>query len=618
MGALPDGSMKGFRVAFLVIVAAAGLIVGLVARYNLLADLAWISWSLATGMVIAALATQIVQGLRDGEFGLDIIALISMSAALVFGEYLAANVVALMYAGGQWLEDLARQRARREMSALLGRVARTAMRYRVDTLEEVPIDGIRPADRLLIREGEVLPVDGRVASGQATLDLSALTGEPLPRNFGRGEEVLSGATCAGPTFDLIVSRRASESAYANILRLVRAAQDSKAPMSRMADRYAVWFLLLTLAIALATWWWSKDTMRVVAVLVVATPCPLILAVPIALIAGMSRASRIGVLIKGSDALEALASVRAAVLDKTGTITTGQAELVQTEALAGYTDRELLTYAASLDQASAHVTATALIREATEREIALIPPTNVDETPGSGLEGLVAGRKVTVGSIGFVRKRCAALDSGSLAEDRSTSDRANTMSVAVGLDGRFVGVLTFADQLRPDATEVIENLRAAGIDRIILASGDRTTIAESMGRAVGADLALGDLTPEAKVKVVRQERHRGTVMMVGDGVNDAPALAAADVGVAMGARGSASSSEVASVVLMVDELKALAAAMTIARRSRNIALESAIAGLALSVSAMIVAAFGYLSPVQGAIMQEGIDLIVILNALRALR
>ncbi len=618
MGALPHISMRGCRVAFLVIVAAAGLIVGLVAHSNLLADLARISWSLATGMVIAALVMQVVQGLRDGEFGLDIIALISMSAALVFGEYLAANVVALMYAGGQWLEDLARQRAGREMSALLGRVARTAMRYRVDKLEEVPIDSIRPADRLLIREGEVLPVDGRVANGQATMDLSALTGESLPRNFGKGEEVLSGSTCAGPAFDLIVSRQASESAYANILRLVRAAQDSKAPMSRMADRYAIWFLLLTLAIALATWWWSKDTMRVVAVLVVATPCPLILAVPIALIAGMSRASRIGVLIKGSDALEALASVRASVLDKTGTITSGQAQLVQTAALAGHTDRELLTYAASLDQASAHVTATALIREATGRGVALIPPTNVDETPGSGLEGLVAGRKVTVGSIGFVRERCAALDSGSLAEDRSTSDLANTMSVAVGLDGRFAGVLTFADQLRPDATEVMKSLRAAGIDRIILASGDRTTIAESMGRAVGVDLALGDLTPEAKVKVVRQERHRGPVMMVGDGVNDAPALAAADVGVAMGARGSASSSEVASVVLMVDELKALAAAMTIARRSRNIALESAIAGLALSASAMIVAAFGYLSPVQGAIMQEGIDLMVILNALRALR
>ena len=618
MSALSNVNLERYRVAILVTVAAVGLITGLLAQHYQLYYVAQIAWSSASCVVIAVLAIQVVQALRGGDFGLDIVALISMSAALVFGEHLAANVVALMYAGGQWLEDLARQRAGREMSALLGRVTRTAMRYRGNALEEVALGTVRPADRLLIREGEVLPVDGRVASEYATLDLSTLTGESLPRTFSRGEEVFSGSSCVGPVFDLSVSRPASESAYANILRLVKAAQDSKAPLSRMADRYAAGFLLLTLAMALATWGYSKDTMRVVAVLVVATPCPLILAVPIALIAGMSRASRIGVLIKGSEALETLANIRTAVLDKTGTITSGQAKLVETRVLAPYTDQDLLTYAASLDQASAHVTATALIREAAERSLTLIPPTNIDETPGSGLEGVVAGRKVIVGGIAFVRERCTASERDSVTEIGASDGLPNAMTVGVGLDGRFAGILTFADQMRPDATTVIENLRDSGIDRIILASGDRAAIAESMGRAVGVDLALGDLSPEAKVRIIQDERHRGPVMMVGDGVNDAPALAAADVGVAMGARGSASSSQVASIVLMVDELKALAAAMTIAHGSKKIAMESAIVGLGLSVSAMIAAAFGYLSPVEGAVIQEGIDLVVILNALRALR
>lgn len=609
-------SMQRYRVAVLVSVAAAGLVIGLIAHYREYADLAALAWSAATGLVLLALAIQVLQALRRGDLGLDIVALLSMSAALLFGEHLAANVVALMYAGGQWLEDMAHQRAGREMSALLGRVARTTMRYHGDVLEEVAVVDVRPADRLLVREGEVLPVDGRVATTGAILDLSALTGESAPLALHQGDEALSGSTCVGPAFDMIASRAASESAYASILRLVRAAQDSKAPMSRMADRYATGFLALTLLIALTTWLVSHDTMRVVAVLVVATPCPLILAVPIALIAGISRASRLGVLIKGSDALETLANIRTAVLDKTGTITSGRAELVETKAADGFSSRELLQYAASLDQASAHVTATALIRQAGAQGINLLPPTDVDETPGSGLEGKVGGRHVIVGSIGFVRKSCprCGLDD----PENNTRQLSNTMTVAVGIDGTLAGILTFQDQLRPDAAEVIARLRASGTQRIVLASGDRSAIAQSMGAMVGVDLALGDLSPEAKVDVVHTERSRGPVMMVGDGVNDAPALAAADVGVAMGARGSASSSEVAGVVLMVDELQALAKAMAVARRSRRIAIQSAVTGLTLSLLAMIAAAFGYLLPVEGALLQELIDLVVILNALRALR
>jgi heavy metal translocating P-type ATPase len=457
-------------------------------------------------------------------------------------------------------------------------------------------------------------VDGRVASVAAVLDLSALTGEPLPQNFSMGDEVLGGTTCAGHPFDLIASRPAAESAYSNILRLVKAAEDSKAPMARMADRYAVAFVLLTIAIAAGAWFASHDPVRIVAVLVVATPCPLILAVPVALIAGMSRTSRMGVLVKGSDVLEKLANVRVAVVDKTGTLTMGRAEVAEIISLDQHPPDELLRYAASLDLASGHVAATSLIRAAYVRGLTLSAPENVDETPGAGIEGMVDGKRVVVGGIGFVKSRCG--EGQNQAVDSST--RPNAMTVAVGIDGSLAGIIVLADRLRPDADDVLRELRLAGFTRIVLASGDRWDVADQVGREVGTDSAFGDLTPQGKVTIIEAERRFGRVMMVGDGVNDAPALAAADVGVAIGTHGTASSSELAGVVLLVDELRALAIAVTIARRSTGIAMQSAVVGLGLSIAAMIPAALGYLPPLQGALLQEVIDIAVILNALRALR
>jgi heavy metal translocating P-type ATPase len=608
-------SSAGSRPAeVLVSVAGLGLASGLILQQVSSPWHATAAWTFATGVVLAALALQIVRSLRAGDFGLDVVAALSMSAALLLGEQLAANVVALMYAGGQMLEDFARRRARREMTALLGRVSRTAMRYGDAGVEEVPIAVIMPADRLLIREGEVLPVDGRIAGAVAVLDLSALTGEPLPQRLAQGDEALSGSTCAGPAFDLVASRPAAESAYANVLRLVKAAQDSKASMARMADRYAAGFLLLTIVIAAAGWLASHDMVRIVAVLVVATPCPLILAVPVALIAGMSRTSRIGVLVKGSDVFEKLAGVRAIVVDKTGTLTQGRAEVTAIITDGSVSEDDILRHAASLDQASGHVAATSLIRAAHLRALSLATPREVDETPGSGIVGVVDGRRVVVGGLGFVRSRSA----DGLSWVPPVSVRPDAMTVAVGLDGRLAGVIQLEDRLRPDAADMLAQLRRAGLRRVVLASGDRSEVALKVGQSVGADIAFGDLTPEAKVQIVQDERRWGPVMMVGDGVNDAPALAAADVGVAMGARGTASSSEVAGVVLLVDELKALAEAVAVARRSTAIAMQSAIAGLALSIGAMLVAALGYLPPVQGALLQEAIDVAVILNALRALR
>jgi heavy metal translocating P-type ATPase len=599
---------------FLVATAGAGLVAGGVFWWIAEPRFADIAWSIATAPILLSLFIQIVNSLRKGDVGLDIVAALSMSAALAFGEPLAGNVVAMMYAGGQLLESFAQGRARREMTALMGRVAHTTMIYDGVTLREVPIASVKPADRLLIRQGEVLPVDGRISSDVAVLDLSALTGESLPRNLRKGEEALSGSTSAGPPFDLMASRPAAESTYAGIVRLVETAQASKAPMVRMADRYALGFLVLTIAIAAATWFLTRDTSRVLAVLVSATPCPLILAVPVALIAGMSRTAGIGVLVKGGAVLETLAKVRTVILDKTGTLTHGQAEVTDIKVRVNGSESEILRLAASLDQASGHIVATALIREAGARGLSLSAPLDVTEVPGSGIEGTVEGRRVVVGGNRFVRQRGTGDDPRSL----TTGVRPTSMTVVVSVDGKLAGVIVLADRVRKDAAEVIEELRQSGVSRIVLASGDRLDIARDVGASLGVDLVLGDLSPDAKVAAVSAEHCNGPVMMVGDGVNDAPALAAADVGVAMGAHGTASSSEVAGVVLLIDELRPLAKAMAIARRSRNIAFQSVIAGLGLSLGAMAAAAFGYLPPVQGALFQEIIDVAVILNALRALK
>jgi heavy metal translocating P-type ATPase len=597
----------------LVGIALVGLLVGL--------GLSWhdprysnLVWTAATLAVLSSLLVQIFAALHRGDVGLDIVAALSMSAAIAFGEPLAGNVVGLMYASGQLLEAFAEGRARREMTALMGRVSHSAMRHSASGLEEIAISLIRPGDRLLIRQGEVLPVDGIVSGGAATLDMSALTGESAPQHVPSNAEALSGATCAGAAFDLVASRVAAESTYAGIVRLVEAAQASKAPMVRMADRFAMGFLLLTVSIAAGAWYLSADPIRALAVLVVATPCPLILAVPVAIISGMSRAAKIGVLVKNGGMLEMLARVQTAVLDKTGTLTHGRAAVVDIRTIPPFTADAVLAAAASLDQASGHVIAAALVHAATLKGLLLAKPEDVMETPGTGIEGRVDGKRVVVGGSGFVRRTSGSADPRSLL---SPGMQAST-TVAVAIDGTLAGVIVLQDQIRADAMSVLKDFRAAGIRKIVLASGDRSEIAQAVGAELGMDVILGDLTPEGKVAAVRKEALDGPVMMVGDGVNDAPALAAADIGVAMGARGTASSSEAAGIVLLVDELGPLTRAIAIARRSRRIALQSVSVGLALSIGAMVAAAFGYLQPVEGAILQEVIDVAVILNALRALR
>ena len=544
--------------------------------------------------------------------GLDLVAGLSISAALLFGETLAAGVVALMYAGGQLLEDYAENRARADMKALLARVPKTALRYDDGHLEEVAIDVIGPGDRLLVRQGDIVPVDGRVSNGRALLDMAALTGESVPVTCGEGHDVPSGARSLDAAFDMMATRPAAESTYAGIVRLVQAAQAAKAPMVRLADRYGLVFLVVTVGLAGATWYFTGSHIRMLAVLVSATPCPLILAVPVAIIAGMGKAARRGVLMKGGPVLETMARAVNLVIDKTGTLTKGRAELAGIIPTAHWQPDEMLRIAASLEQASAHVTAASLVAAAQARGLTLAYPRDVHETAGEGLEGMVDGHRVIVGGHDFVARKL-----GLSALPRPERE-AGTALAALAISGRLAGHLVLADAVRPETPLALERLRQAGIRRIVLASGDSQAVVDRVGDGLGLDLLRGGLKPDEKVAIVLAERKSGVTLMVGDGVNDAPALAVADVGISMGATGSAAATESADAVLLVDDLTRLAEGLSAARRARAIAVQSVMAGLGMSFAAMLAAAFGYITVVEGALLQEAIDVAVILNALRALR
>jgi heavy metal translocating P-type ATPase len=384
-------------------------------------------------------------------------------------------------------------------------------------------------------------------------------------------------------------------------------------MSRLADRYAIAFLLATIILAGAAWTWTGDPIRAVAVLVVATPCPLILAVPVAIVAGLSRAANHGILVKGGQALETLARVRSLVIDKTGTLTHGRAAIVAITTASDLPAGEILRLAASLEQVSKHIVAQTIVEEAKGKGLALAVPSEVIETPGEGVEGIVDGRCIIVGGLGFVSRKLAHLD----FTDVRASHPPGAVTVAIGVDGKLQGVLILADELRAGTAALLRNLKALGIDRIVLATGDRRDVAEVVAKGLSIDAVRSELTPDQKTLVVLSERKHGPVMMIGDGVNDAPALAAADLGVAMGAKGAAASAEAADIVLLVDQLDRILPAIAIARRSRLIALQSVFAGMGLSILGMVAAAFGLISPVQGAVLQELIDVAVILNSLRAL-
>ncbi|WP_246715523.1 heavy metal translocating P-type ATPase [Rhizobium sp. BK512] len=601
---MPDIGLRSTIMAAAAVAGLAGAFVLFLLDFGSASRLALAA---STCVALAFLLIDIGAKLRNGDFGLDLIAALAMGSTLWFGEYLAGAIVALMYAGGQFLEAFAHRRADEGMSALLAQVPRTALRLMEDGLEEVPIPDIAVGDVLMIRRGDVIPADGTLMSESASIDQSVLTGEAFPVTVSSGERISSGATNAGDAVEIRVESRAEDSTYSGIVKLVEASRRSKARIARLADRYAIAFLLLTLAIAAGAAILSGDMARIVAVLVVATPCPLILAVPVALAAGTSKAAKAGVLVKGAGPLEILADASVAVFDKTGTLTAGDPEVVSIDGPEG-PDR-ILRLAASLDQASSHVVGRAIVREARRRQLALSRPADVSELAGAGISGLVDGIRVSVGGDNYFT-----------ADGRPSRppEKKGRMQAKVFFDGQLAGEIVFEDRLRGDAVELVGKLRKLGVRRIVLASGDERSVAAAIAGSLSLDAVEARLTPAQKVEVVARERTAGRVMMVGDGVNDAPALAAADVGIAVGATNLAAAAEAADIVLIRNDLNRIATAIEIARRSRAIAVQSIFAGIGLSLVAMLFAGAGFLPPVTGAMLQEVIDVAVILNALRALR
>jgi heavy metal translocating P-type ATPase len=599
--------------------AVVGLLAGGVCHLAGAPDAGDILWQLTIVVTVVPVTWEVMRGMARGDFGVDIIALLAMVAALIGGELLAGAIVAVMLTGGDALEDYAAGRARRDLTALLRRAPQTARRRLADGWEEIAVDAVSVGDVLLVRAGEVVPADGTLLSERATIDASTVTGEPLPVDSAQGATVRSGTVNAGAPFELRATRGAADSSYAALVKLVQEAARERPPFTRMADRYAMIFLPVTLVLAGAAWALSGDQVRALAVLVVATPCPLILAAPIALVAGLSRAAASGIVLKGGAALEQLGAARTVLLDKTGTLTQGRPAVERIVTFDGVSETELLRLAASVDQLSAHVLAEGLVHDAVSRGLALDQPMTPREAPGDGIEATVNGRRVGVGGESWLRAQGFTHDGASTPEALGSAP--GRALVHVGVGDRVAGVLVMADRLRPDAPDLVAALHEQGVRDVAMVTGDRRDVALAVASQAGLDRVHPEQSPEDKLAVVRAAREQPDlrpVVMVGDGVNDAPALALADVGIALAGNSRTVSSEAADAVITVDRIDAVAEAVRIGRRTMAIARQSVVAGMSLSIVAMVVAAFGYLPPVAGALLQEGIDIAVILNALRALR
>ena len=565
------------------------------------------------GVGLAAWST--VRTALNRRVGADVLALLAVVGALVVGERLAAAVITIMLATGLALEARASATAGKELRKLVDRQPRTARRQTATGLEVVPVAEIVPGDVLSVAAAEVVAVDGRLVSAGASVDESVLTGEPLPRALRRGDVVSSGTVNAGDPFELRCTSSAAESSYAGIVRLVQEATALSAPMVGMADRAALVLLAVGLSTAGAVWALTGSLGRAVAVLVVATPCPLILAVPVAISSGLGRAARRGVVVKGGGVLERLADARVLLFDKTGTLTVGRPEVLSVLDTGTAPNDEVLRLAASLDQLSSHVIADGIVRGAVDRGLRLTDAVDVAEHPGRGTSGTVGDHTVRLGRSGWL-----GLDDSDPLVVRAAraAARVDGTVVLVEIDGDPAGAIVLADRVRADAARTLRRLRSLGIARFVMITGDRPEPAKVIGDLVGVDLVLAARSPADKVQDVRDAAQDGIVVMVGDGINDAPALATADVGVAMGARGGSAATEAADVVLGLDRLDRLADVVDIAQRTRRIAWQSAVVGVGLSLVAMAFAAAGVLPATWGALTQEVIDVAVILNALRALR
>jgi heavy metal translocating P-type ATPase len=562
--------------------------------------------------ITVRLAADMIRAIVRGRLGIDLLAVAAVASTVAVGEYIASLIVVLMLSGGRALEDFAQGRARRELSALLERAPQIAHREKAGrAAEDISVEEVRPGDMLLLRPAEVVPVDGVLASESGSFDEAALTGESLPVEKTAGDQVMSGSVNGPSAVRMQASATVADSQYSRIVALVQEAAASRAPVVRMADRYAVPFTLFAFVLAGAAWLASGDPGRFAEVLVVATPCPLLIAAPVAFVAGMGRASRAGIIVKNGGTLEKLSRIRVAAFDKTGTLTGGRPVLLEVRAAGrgpGIGADELLQLAASAEQYSSHVLAASVMEAAARRRLPLLAARDATEYATHGVWADFGSRTAVVGKRGFVAEKAAWVEQARLASGQ--------MAVYVGVDGVFAGTLIMTDAVRPNAAQTLEQLRRLGIRETLMLTGDAKETAEHIAAELGITRIQAECLPADKVAAVRALLSR-PVMMVGDGVNDAPVLAAADVGVAMGAKGSTAASESADVVIMLDDLSKVARAVEIGQRSVKVALQSIWIGIILSTGLMIIAAFGYIPAVAGALSQELVDLATILNALRAL-
>ncbi|HEU5437989.1 MAG TPA: heavy metal translocating P-type ATPase [Ktedonobacterales bacterium] len=612
----------------LVLLVLAGVL-ALVGRGDL-AQWALIAVILAGGL---PLLWETLQQIWAREFGVDLIAILAIGGSLLLGEYLAGAIIVLMLSGGVALEAYALRRARSSLSALAERAPREAHLRRPgeESLVSIPADAVEPGMEVVVRAGELVPVDGVVTGGSASVSEADLTGEPLPVRKEHGDLVYSGSLSLDGVLDVRATRRSAESQYAQIVRLVEAAQRRKAPIHRLADRYAVWFTLVTLALAGFAWAWSGNSVYALAVLVVATPCPLILATPIAIMSGIDRAARSGVILKSGAAMEQLGEVDAAVFDKTGTLTLGTPQLLEVRLLSGVfsppPDADLyLRLAASVEQFSAHILARAVVAAASERKWPLLPVSDFSEVAGKGVMACVAapsdeggehGRvQLAIGNRTYMRLLGISLPPN-LLEERERRAAEGQISSLLAMDGRVVGLLVFADVPRPQLAELGPALRTSGIREVVLLTGDGPAAAERVGRLARVDRVIAQSLPDDKVREVAALEAEGRrVLMVGDGVNDAPVLAAATVGLALGSQGLTASTGVADGVLLSSNILQVVTVVRLGRHVLRVAKQGIWVGIGLSLLAMLFAAAGLIPPTAGALLQEGIDVVVILNALRA--
>ncbi|WP_448005715.1 heavy metal translocating P-type ATPase [Agromyces bauzanensis] len=567
----------------------------------------WVFGGYALG-VAAWQGVGMVRDLLRGHWGLDVLAVTAIIATVLVGEYLAALIVVLMLTGGEALEDYANRRAKRELDALLTRAPQLAHRVEGDRIVDIRADEVRPGDVLIVRPAELVPVDAVLSSSETSMDESSITGESVPVEKRAGDEMLSGSVNGQVAVEIVATATAADSQYQQIVALVKGAAASKAPVVRLADRYAVPFTVFALLLGGVAWWLSGDPVRFAEVLVLATPCPLLIAAPVAFIGGMSRAARNGIIVKGGGVLEQLAAARTVVFDKTGTLTHGTPELVAVRAEPGFGADELLGLVASAEQYSSHVLATSMIDAARERRIPLVEAEQAREQTAGGVVARVGGRDVVVGKFDFVADHAP--------DAHQTRIEPGELAVYAAVDGRFAGALVASDRLRDNAGATLARLRELGIRQTMMLTGDSRATAAHVAAELGITRVHAECLPADKVHDVASLTER-PVIMVGDGVNDAPVLAAADVGIAMGARGATAASESAAAVILVDDISRTAKAVEIGRDTVRIALQSIWLGIGVSVGLMIVAAFGLIPATAGALLQEVVDLATILAALRAL-